>query len=268
MTHPDDGQIQALLDGEVVGAEASSLRAHLDGCSPCGARLRGQEEAVKASSLALTLLDAEPRTEEVRAKLDARLRFHREKRIRGWSLLTLPRAASIALLLTGAAATALPGSPVRSWILDGWRALTGTEGAVSSPATTAPEQDPLPPAAEPTPAETGASIPAVEGVEIGIQDLEPGAELLIQWVDGADAGIFAGEGTGYRTEAGRVEAFSPTGRVRVEIPRTLDRVEVRVNGNVVLRKAGAEIQILAPVTTRDPNQILLRPGGAPNGGRP
>ncbi|HEX5004271.1 MAG TPA: zf-HC2 domain-containing protein [Gemmatimonadales bacterium] len=39
MSHPDDGTIQMLLDGELAGAERARLEAHFAGCEPCAARL-------------------------------------------------------------------------------------------------------------------------------------------------------------------------------------------------------------------------------------
>jgi hypothetical protein len=112
-------------------------------------------------------------------------------------------------------------------------------------------------------AEIGASILAgEEGVELWIRGLPAGADLRVVWVDGNMAGIFAGEGTRFRTEPGRLEAEAPPGAVRVEIPRSLSRVVVGVDGRVLVRVSGDEVDILGPIQRRTPMEVLLRPGGA------
>lgn len=39
MSHPDDGTLQMLLDGELDPEERNRIQAHLDGCAACAARL-------------------------------------------------------------------------------------------------------------------------------------------------------------------------------------------------------------------------------------
>jgi hypothetical protein len=40
MSHPDEGVLQELLDGELLPADAAAVRAHLAGCVPCAVILR------------------------------------------------------------------------------------------------------------------------------------------------------------------------------------------------------------------------------------
>ena len=40
MSHPDEGVLQELLDGELAPADAAAVRAHLAGCVPCAVILR------------------------------------------------------------------------------------------------------------------------------------------------------------------------------------------------------------------------------------
>lgn len=173
----------------------------------------------------------------------------------------LPWAASIALLVTAGAASALPGSPVREWVTQGWGALTGSGDAPVGLESVEPAAEELPAApATADPAETGASILAgEEGVELWILGLQGGADLRVVRVDGNMAGIFAGEGTRFRTEEGRLEAEAPPGAVRVEIPRSLEDAVVGVNGTVLLRLSGGKMEIFGPVQRRTPMEILFRP---------
>jgi hypothetical protein len=178
--------------------------------------------------------------------------------------MPLPWAASVALLLTAGAASALPGSPVRDWLAQGWSAVTGTGSRATEPPRVAPAVEEATAAPEPAVLEEiGASILAgEEGVELWIRGLPAGADLRVVWVEGDMAGIFAGEGTRFRTEAGRVEAQAPPGAVRVEIPRSLGSVVLGVDGIVVLRVSGGEVDTFAPVQRRTPMEILFRPGGS------
>ena len=267
MEHPDNGLIQALLDEEVVGTEADTLRAHLAGCGQCRATAVSLEEASREADRALMLVDTDPRLQRSRRRVLAKQ--HAGYRRISRHSISLAKAASIALLLTGAAVSALPGSPVRRWIVEGWWALTGpaengpvgedTGEGGATPEALLPEGGIL---------ETGASIPSsTQEVELWIHDLAPVAELRIVWTDGEEAWIYAGEGTRFNLSGSRLEAFSPPGAVRVEIPRSLQKVVVGLNGNVLLRKSGGEVEIMGPVQERTPSEIIFESPLSPNAGR-
>jgi anti-sigma factor RsiW len=288
MGHPTEGSLQAYLDGETDGLEKESVRAHLSRCEPCRSMAEAQEEASAQVSRALLPLDREPSLplEEARRLLYARrgspggVQSVRERAVGGRArhsslngiplplpggrrILPLPWAASIALLLTAGAVSALPGSPVREWLVRGWEAVAGSGSRPAGAESGVPVDPETVTAPEPgTPAEIGASIPAGdEGVELWITGLPAGADLRVVWVDGNMAGIFAGEGTRFRTEPGRLDAEAPPGAVRVEIPRDLGRVVVGVDGRVLVRVSGDDVDILGPIQRRTPMEVLLRPGG-------
>jgi hypothetical protein len=284
MEHPDNGLIQALFDRELTGAEAEGIRAHLLDCAQCRAVVEATEAATGAATQALHLLDREPDLEAARTRFLERAdrgvmspEQNREgvRTVTGQrnrmatffgSPLSLPRAASIALLLTGALVTALPGSPVRRWLAQAWEALTespGTPGGqdVSSgarePAATGAQDEALP--------EIGAAIPALSGgIEIWIHDLPDEAELRVLWTEDDEPWIYAGEGTRFSSEDGRLEAWGPPGAVRIEIPRTLRQVIVGLDGAVLLRKRGEEVEILGPVQQRTPSEIRFKTPGSTN----
>lgn len=269
MGHPHSGLIQAFLDGEAVGQEAEELRAHLERCTECQAVLHELEVASQHSAQALFLLDQEPDLVKARQRIFESQPISTAKGPGAWWAISLPRAASIALLLTGALVTALPGSPVRRWMAEGWQALTRVpserprlEEGPEIPGS----PDPLLQEAPPLP-ETGAGIPALgNGVEIWIHDLSADAELRILWTDGEEAWVFAPEGTRFNRTDGRLEAFGPPGDVRVEIPRSFARVTVGLNESVLLRKSGEEVEILGPVQERTPSEIRFDALGRSNAG--
>jgi len=256
MGHPAEGEIRAFLDGEATG-DLEELGAHLEACGQCGALAQVQSRAVAAVAEALSLLDIEPRLEEARARI---LRMEGELRGPGAKLRrNLPRAASFAILLTAGAAAALPGSPVRRWVLKGWEAVSGPEGPVLAPAQGLGEGG----GPEGAPADAGmvgATIPVgPDGLELHLADLGRGASLRILFVEGSQAGIFAGEGTRFRSEAGRLVASSPPGDVTMEIPLQAPRVSVVVNGETYLRKTEGGLELLGPVRTQTPSEIRFGP---------
>ena len=87
------------------------------------------------------------------------------------------------------------------------------------------------------------------------------------WIDGEEAWVYAGEGTRFTILDGRFEVIAPPGAVRVEIPRIFRRVIVGLDGEVLLRKAGGELEILAPVKERTPSEIRFEAPSAPNDGQ-
>jgi hypothetical protein len=268
MGHPAEGEIRAFLDGEALGSP-EELRAHLESCSGCGATARLQSRALATVGEALSLLDVEPALERARAQI-----LRREGEVRGAGARlrrNLPWAASFVILLTAGAAAALPGSPVRRWVSRGWEAILAPE----APAV-APDQG-LDEAAGPegalaAPGLVGATIPvSPEGLELHLRDLAATASLRILFVDGDQAGIFAGEGTRFRSEAGRLVASNLQGDVRMDVPRRAPRVLVVVNGETYLRKTEGGLEVLGPVRARTPTEIRFgpsspEPNGTPSGG--
>jgi anti-sigma factor RsiW len=124
MGHPDDGMIRALLDEEATG-EKDAARAHLATCPQCAETAAEQTADLQVLAEALTLLDTDPPIQAARARIleEAHGRQRRVHGIRRY----LPRVASFAVLITAGAAAALPGSPVRQWLADGWRSLGRTQ---------------------------------------------------------------------------------------------------------------------------------------------
>lgn len=266
MGHPDEGLIRAFLDGE-AGREAGRLRTHLDECAACSVVAEEQRRALATLRDALALLDVEPSGGRARERI---LRTASERRrLAGQLRRSLPRAAAIIVFLAAGAAAAMPGSPVRQWALAGFRATFGSQG--TSPST--PVESPgLVPEAAPAGTETvGATLRATsEGLELRVVGLRPGALLRVSLVEGDRAGIFAGEGTRFRTESRRMEAADPPGDVKVEIPVGAPDVRLFVNDQVYMRKIDEALEVPGPVLSRTPDEIIFAPSdstsNAPRGG--
>lgn len=257
MGHPDSGRILAFIDGEAGQEEAAEIQVHLGVCEAC----RSEEESLRATSRAITgalgALDTVPSIQEAKARFQARQQTPRRSFWR--SMGPLPKAASIALLLTGTAVSALPGSPVRRWVARGWELVAPT--TTTDPAAVVDEAEtPGPGALQGAIPETGAGLPVLDqGVEISLQGLSPDAELRVVWIDGTEAWVYAGEGTRFTLLDARLEVEGPPGPVRVELPRGPGTVLLRLDGNVILRKAGEEVEIVAEVRERTSEGIVFEP---------
>lgn len=258
MGHPDEGQIRAFMDGETEGLEPK-LESHIRECPRCAALVREQEDTLAVLSESLSLLDTPPPLRRARAGIPLPSRPRRP-----WifSRRDLPKAASIAILLTAGAAAALPNSPIHQWVARAWEAVPGE----SHPETLPPPPSPESGATRRDGEMAGASLVVKEGgLTIRIDGMQEGAEILVLLVGGDQAGLFAETGTRFRTESGLMEARDPPGSVTVEIPRTGQMVELLVEGVLFLRQRGGEFQIPGPVKERTPTEIrfgLSTPGGA------
>ena len=61
MSHPDDGQLHALVDGELFPADAAAIELHARTCEPCRARLDEARMLLGESDRIVARLDLEPR---------------------------------------------------------------------------------------------------------------------------------------------------------------------------------------------------------------
>ena len=155
-------------------------------------------------------------------------------------------------------ATALPASPLRGWIGSGWDlAVELFRGAQGEPAP------PLGPPAAEAPAQTPE--PAGVRLEVGggdllvrLVDAAPGTELDVRLTDGFQAAVFAPPPAGFRTSEGRIEVTGGSGRVRVDLPRSVRAASIEVNGRISVRKVGDRLDATGSVVRRSDGEVLLR----------
>lgn len=267
MTHPDEGTLQAHLDGETGGPDSERIREHLAGCAACAARLRELEADRAAVARAVARLDVPPPVDAARMELRDRLAARSGTaewggageggRAGPLSRRALARAAILLLLVAGVAADRLPGSPFQGWLgeLAGQVRSAFAGGADDRPDTTADA-----PAGE---AESGVRVsPAGGRVRIVLTGLPPGSRIDVRLVDGAEAGVRGMGGGRYRTAPGLIEVVEPGAGVRVEIPREVPSATVEVDGRVYLRKEGGRLEVAGPATDSTEAELRFRtPGG-------
>jgi hypothetical protein len=77
MSHPDDGRLHALVDGELSPADAAAIEAHIGSCAPCRVRLDEARMLLGESDRIVARLDLEPRraprTSDGSRRFDARV---------------------------------------------------------------------------------------------------------------------------------------------------------------------------------------------------
>jgi TonB family protein len=111
MMHLDEGTIQGFLDDQLPGRERAEAAAHLAACRSCRAVLEELSRAKSTFSTSIPVLDVAPPPARGAGALRAARRSPR--------ILTpsLARAAVLVLFMAAAAAAAVPGSPVRQWLV-------------------------------------------------------------------------------------------------------------------------------------------------------
>lgn len=232
MNHPDEGRLQAILDEELPPEDRARVAEHLLTCAGCRAT---RDELVRASAVfseAVTALDvAAPRRSSP---------VPPGRRLRSGSLV---KAAALILLVAAAASAAVPGSPVREWIVH----VVEPEPPVADiePVEAAPVVEPVP---------LGVSLRAETGVTITVSGLK-GSTIRLVETSGESVSVSAvGAETdpAFSMAAGRIEVRGGVGgEVVIELPRWLETARVLVDGQVYAVKEAGELQPRVAADTAD-----------------
>jgi hypothetical protein len=248
MTHANEGLLLAYADGEIDGSAAAELRDHLAACGRCAGELQELKQLSSAAHGALGLLSAEPPVLRAQAALAA----ERRRPSRGWvrartGASGFAKAAMLLLALGGAAAAAIPDSPVRRALETTFarvaQLFNGGEAAPAAPAEVAP--------AAPALQMTSVAISPAEGrVRVVLHAPAGSVDVQVRLVDGGRArveAVSAAEDVRLRSAAGRIEVLGlSTGRVRIDLPRRAARATVEVGGRVYVYKDGELLRLSGP----------------------
>lgn len=257
MTHPGEGTLQEMLDGELPPGARAGVEAHLASCPACAGELAELRGLTERTSALLGLVEAVPPV------LAAQARFARHRRGGGAlaeARRALPRAAVLVLAVAGAAAAAaIPGSPAREWV----RGL----GVAERPAQPAPVQ-PAPPAPPAAPAETAPKavsiLPSEGRVRIAVSASSPELRVRARLapVERAEVTATGAAATArFRTGPGRIEVLGAgPGELVITLPADAGSAFVEVNGRVLAAKEGAELRSLAPRVAGTATEPVFRAG--------
>ena len=224
--HPSEATLLTLIHGELAAGLKTEVQAHLTYCADCASTV-GELRAGDAqlSRLLGTLDHPVPRLDPPAAAA-------------GTPRLRRPvLAASVALLVAGAVAAAVPGTPLQRWI-HGRRDPSGH--AETRPATPVP--------ARPAPADDqaagGVEVPVSGGLIIAFGQPEPDGILTITVADRPDVSLRAfGGAVAYQVGEGRivVDNRRPAGRYALEVPSGLRRLTVLLGGRVIFNSDGGRL---------------------------
>lgn len=268
MGHLTEGQLQAYLDGEVEGAAARGLAAHLEACATCARTLESMRATAARATRALALVDRPASTAaafaEVVGARDASAR--RIDAHRSWgrpARVGFLKAALFVLFAGSAAAAVIPGSPVQRWLGAAWDRLSGG-------AAPAPEVVPVQPDAEPAAAAEADAVPDVASISIEpadarlrvtLRDAGEAATVRVIFVDRAHATVETDASVNARFSTGpsTIEARGlGAGTVTVSLPRSLLYAIVAVNGQTLLEKDGANVHTPGSIIERSEDAIVFR----------
>jgi hypothetical protein len=274
MNHASEGLLQAYVDGEVTGEERNSLDAHIAACAECGRELVELRGAAAMFSGAVALLNLNEAG--VAAARERILAAHRagatvtpiesRRGVSRFAAGSLARAAGLILVLAGGVAAMIPGSPLRRWIGDRIASITTHRAASTPPAA------PAVPSAVPANAPRREMVPGAEfsiapvAGKVTIQIFaRPGDGILtVRLVDAARASVQADSSAhdvAFRTSPGSMEVLNlGAADAAIQIPRSLRRAEIDVNGKHFLVKDGDALRTTGPVVRRTETEIVFQTG--------
>jgi anti-sigma factor RsiW len=294
MTHPTEGTLQGYLDDELPRDELAAVARHLAVCSACESELIELREAATTFAGAVAVLDLPVRVPDraqgvvsgARSAPSAPSALSRAPELvsapeppsrapgtvsrapgtlsraagaLSWAPGALLRAAAVVLLLGGVAWGALPGSPVRGWVVQLWRgdeADSGGVAAATAEAATAEGAD-----ASAGQMSSGISVLPVGG-EARVVVREPSASLRLRVRAVSGVQVFVQwQGSGadphFRTAPGRVEVVGGgAGEVLVEAPRG-SRTLLELEGRLIAIVEGGRIRPLVEAESSSGDEVLI-----------
>ena len=238
MNHLDEGTLQSFLDDELATRDRAAAAEHMMGCAACRTAHDELRRANALFSEAMAELDvAPPEASAPRARPG--------RGVARAGTRSFAKAAGLMLFLAAAASAAVPGSPVREWIVG----AVGAEPEASAPA---PDVEAVVAEAPPAPPAGLSIMPRSGQVVIEIAGLD-GTAIRVQQGTG-EAVTVASRGAerdpSFRSAAGRIGVRNGVGgELLVELPTTLASARVVVDGRVYARVVDGELRTLVPGET-------------------
>ncbi len=221
--HPSDAVLLAWIHGELGSGATAEVMDHLRRCDDCDRRSREVREGDAGVDRLLRVLDHPVPALRPPVSLDPGRRLRRPV-----------LAAALGLLVAGAAAAAVPGSPVHRWIHD--RLLSSPAPKPAPPRVSPPLVSP------PAQAAGGVEVPVAPRLTVAFGAEEPGGVLTVTVADRADVSLKAfGGQVAYQVGAGKigVDNRRPAGRYALDLPASVRRLTVVLDGRTIYDSDGS-----------------------------
>jgi anti-sigma factor RsiW len=242
--HLDEELIQRFIAGELT--ERSAPADHLRTCTECREAVARADQEWAEVGLVLRKLDHRPPPIEPQSLAERAHTRTRQGMLR-WA------AAILLTVGVAGAAYAAPGSPLRAWI-----------HAVLARATGSPATQTAPPAPTPEGTLAGIAIPAGQNLVILFTSTQTAGQASISLTDSGQVVVRALNGAAtFTSDVDRlaIENSGSSANFDIRIPRTAERVEIRVAGQRVFLKEGAHITASGSPATGDYFRVPLASGG-------
>jgi len=221
--HPADGDLRALLDGELSPAQRLEVEQHTGACAACRARLSALDSASQETAALLGLLP----TAAPDLRIETIVSRARAPRLR-WGVI----AAALALVV----ATVAGASVGRPYV----RALVTQIRAVVHPVSPAPSPAP--------PGQLGIAFIPGPQTDISFDAPQSSGAVHVSLADTAKLVIDPSASVTYRVYPGGVIVHNRGSAASYEIvvPRDAVHVRIAVAGRVLFEKTGSRISAPAP----------------------
>lgn len=224
---PDDGRLQAYLDGELPRGERPALEAHVRSCADCARSL----EELRAAAVTLRAV-VERHTPAAARNPEAPHPAFLRRMTRN-PTRTLTRAAGIVLLLAGSAAVL---EATTGWLGAAVRAVRASVEATVVPAAPAPEVVPA------NPSDALFTVQPRGGtLEVLLENLDPGTRVVVRLGETPVGEVRIGtasDGVTYRAGPGTASVSAPgVAELEVVLPASLQSGRVVANGATAIVKA-------------------------------
>jgi hypothetical protein len=259
MSHVAEGTLMTYLDDALPVRDREAVEDHLHACSQCAFELEELRSMAREFSGALAITDAPIPMLKARAALVDRTPARRAIQLSPWRAgrsSRLLKAAAVVLLVAGGASAAIPGSPLNrlaAEIAQLASHLVFGEPEVAVPVPAPVRQVPLPTA------EWGVS-PADGRVRISVRGMDDGLRVTVRLVDDARVRVTAPgsqDMPAVQRAAGLLELSNVSSELVVELPRSVSRATVEINGVPYYVKNGADVRILQAATEAGDDEFIF-----------
>lgn len=262
MSHVEQGELQAYLDGEVTTSARAQIDSHIQSCGACAEQLEQLRSAATLFAFMMRGSDAPAPTAAALAEIQTVVPDVPRRRF-ALTRSALTRAAIFMVGFAALASAAIPGSPVRSWLSNALQ----TVGVIDK----APAPAVVP--AVPAPTEATANIPTDEAalaiqpadghVRVILTNVLTGATIRVRLIDGERATVQALGGATrarFRTGPGRIEVIGvQKGEVAVEIPRSAWDARVEADGRMLFQKDREKVRVADPAQIGTNSEFVFKP---------